>query len=117
MDQVNVFGGCASPTIFIVVNALVTWAAKHERSIDDLIYVDDSFGIEEEGQTAWYAPYKQELSQQQAQLLELWDELGILHKKAKQVSSECLMILGIVVNVNNLTFTLTHKAREQLEKS
>ena len=63
---------------------------------------------------AWYAPYEQEFPRQQAQLLELWDEIGIPHKKAKQVFGECLTILGIVVNVDNLTFTLTHEAREQL---
>ena len=44
VDCANVFGGSASPAIFIAVNALIAWATKHERSIDDLIYVDDSFG-------------------------------------------------------------------------
>ena len=114
VDRANIFGGSASPAIFIAVNALIAWAAKHERSIDDLIYVDDSFGVKEEGQMAWYAPYEQEFPCQQAQLLELWDEIGIPHKKAKQVFGECLTILGIVVNVDNLTFTLTHEACEQL---
>ena len=116
MDRTNIFGGSASPAIFIAVNALIAWAAKHKRSINNLIYVDDSFGVEEEGQMAWYAPYEQEFSCQQAQLLELWDEIGIPHKKAKQVFGECLMILGIVVNVNNLTFTLTREAHEQLRE-
>jgi hypothetical protein len=116
VDRVNVFGGSASPAIFIAVNALVAWVAKNERAIDDLIYVDDSFGIEEEGKTAWYAPYAQDLPCQQAHLLELWDELGIPHKKAKQVCGERLTILGIVVDVNNLMFTLTPEAREQLSE-
>ena len=48
IDRVNQFGGCASPAIFIAVNALVAWVAKHERLVEDLIYVDDLFGVEDE---------------------------------------------------------------------
>ena len=46
VDRVNQFGGSALPAIFIAVNALVVWVARHEQSVDDLIYVDDSFGVE-----------------------------------------------------------------------
>jgi hypothetical protein len=116
IDRVNVFGGSASPAIFISVHALVAWIAKHERLIDDLIYVDDLFGVEEEGQNVWYEPYKQHLPRQQARLLELWDELGIPHKQAKKIHGGCLPILGIEVDVNKLTLLLTKEAREQLEK-
>jgi hypothetical protein len=116
VDRVNVFGGSASPAIFIAVNALVAWVAKHERSIDDLIYVDDSFGVEVKDQTSWYAPYEQNLPSQQARLLELWDELGIPHKREKQIHGERITILGIEVNVNEMTFMLTQEAREQLKR-
>ena len=60
VDRVNEFGGSASPAIFISLNSLLAWAAKYERSVDDLIYVDDSFGIEEEKNMALYAPYGEE---------------------------------------------------------
>ena len=46
IDRVNQFGGSASPAIFISVNSLLAWVAKYGREIDDLFYVDDSFGIE-----------------------------------------------------------------------
>ena len=70
VDRVNQFGGCASPAIFIAVNTLVAWVAKHMRSVEDLIYVNDSFGIKDEGEVLWYAPYECELPRQQAKLLE-----------------------------------------------
>jgi hypothetical protein len=56
VDRVNVFGGSASPAIFISVNSLTAWIAVFELSIEDLIYVD-SFGVEEEGELTHYAPY------------------------------------------------------------
>ena len=116
VDRVNVFGGCASPAIFIAVNALIAWVARHEMSVDDLIYVDDSFGIERESEKTWYAPYEQDLPSQQARLLELWDEVGIPHKREKQVHGEQITILGIEVDVNEMTFLLTDEAQEQLER-
>lgn len=116
VDRVNVFGGSASPAIFISLNALIAWAAKHGRAVDDLIYVDDSFGVEEEDQMAWYEPYQMMLPRQQVQLLELWDELGIPHRREKQLHGKYLTVLGIEVDANKMTFTLTREAREQLEK-
>ena len=107
-------GGSASPAIFIAVNALIAWAARHEKSVDNLIYVDDSFGVEEENNKEWYTPYQRELPQQQVQLLKLWDEVGIPHKSVKQVHGKHLTILGIEVDVDEMTFTLTQEAREQL---
>ena len=53
---------------------------KYEHSVDDLIYVDDSFGIEEEKHMVLYAPYGEESPRQQATLLEMWDEVGIPHR-------------------------------------
>jgi hypothetical protein len=48
VDRVNVFGGSGSGPIFILVNLLVAWIAKVVKEIEDLIYVDDSFGVDEE---------------------------------------------------------------------
>ena len=115
VDRVNQFGGCASPAIFIALNSLVAWIAKHERSVDDLIYVDDSFGVEDEDESMWYAPYECELPKQQARLLELWDELGIPHKREKQLHGRKITILRIDVDVEEMSFTLTEEAQKQLE--
>ena len=93
---------------------LVAWIADEERMIEDLIYVDDSFGVEEEKKMVKYEPYEAYYPLQQARLLELWDELGIPHKKKKQVYGETLTVLGIDVDVNNLSFTLPQEARARL---
>ena len=114
VDRVNVFGGSGSGPIFISVNSLVAWVAKHEREVDDLVYVDDSFGVEESGKESFYPPYGEAFPTQQAKLLELWDKLGIPHKHKKQVNGTSLLILGILVDMEKLTFTLPEEARERL---
>ena len=83
--------------------------------MDDFIYVDDSFGVENEDAWMWYALYECELLKQQARLLELWDELGIPHKREKQIHGKRLTILGINVDVEEMSFTLTEEAQKQFE--
>jgi len=85
IDRVNVFGGSASGAIFISLNALMVWVAKYWELIECLIYMDDSFGVDEEGVVEWYEPYDESYPVQQAQLLKLWDKVGIPYKKKKQV--------------------------------
>lgn len=115
VDRVNMFGGSYSQAIFTSVNALVAWVAKVERAIEALVYVDDSFGIDEEGNLVWYGPYGKYYPEQQTRLLQLWDKIGIPHKETKQVFGSQLTILGIEVNTIDLTFTLTQESKEQLE--
>jgi hypothetical protein len=116
VDRVNVFGGSGSGPIFISVNSLVAWIAKYVREIEDLIYVDDSFGVEVEGETELYLPYEEQYPRQQTRLLILWDELGIPHKQRKQLYGRQLAILGIEVDAENLTFTLPTEAKDRLSK-
>jgi hypothetical protein len=116
VDRVNVFGGSGSGPIFISVNALVAWVAEHEREVVDLVYVDDSFGVEVVGRTTYYPPYNESLPTQQTKLLELWDQIGIPHKPKKQISGTRLTILGILVDMEQLTFTLPEEARDRLLK-
>ena len=80
-----------------MLNVLLVWAAKYEKSIEILIYVDDSFGVEEEGWLMEYKPYGEEFTVQQVELLKIWDEVGVLHKRKRQVFGDCLTILGIMV--------------------
>jgi hypothetical protein len=114
VDRVNVFGGSPSGSIFIAVNSLLAWIARFKRQIESLVYVDDSFGVEEAGEMTQYAPYEQDYPSQQACLLEFWDEVGIPHKRKKQLFGPRLAILGIDVDVDNLTFTLSEESRARL---
>ena len=44
----------------------------------------------------------------------LWDELGILHKPHKQINGSPLPIIGISVDVNELSLALPIDAKEAL---
>jgi len=79
-----------------------------------LNYVDDSSGCGLEEDMAYYAPYEKYYSRDQAKLLELWDELGIPHKEKKQIFGLPLVIIGICMDVNELSFKLSEEAKEKL---
>lgn len=57
VDRLDMFGGSESRPIFILVNSFAGWVAMVEREIDDLKYINDLFGVEEEGNRALYYPY------------------------------------------------------------
>jgi hypothetical protein len=116
VDRVNVFGGSSSGPIFISVNSLVAWIARFVRLIESLVYVDDSFGVEESGQMKYYAPYDRWFPTQQTCLLELWDEVGFPHKLRKQIFGSELEVLGIDVDANLLTFSLSKESKDRLSK-
>jgi hypothetical protein len=117
LDRNNCFGGRGSAGIYISFDGLVTWIAKNVRVIPDIwTYMDDSFGIDEEGNVVWYDHYQKYLPQNQAKLLSLWDDLGIPHERHKQLSGRRLTIIGIEVNANSLTFTLPAQALHDLLK-
>jgi len=115
VDRNNCFGGRGSPGIYISFNGLVTWIARKVELIEDLwTYMDDSFGIDEEGNVVWYHQYEKYMPTNQVKLLSLWDELGIPHQPHKQLFGPTLTIIGIYVNPNSLTFTLPKQALDEL---
>jgi hypothetical protein len=116
VDRVNVFGGSSSGPIFISVNSLAAWVARFERLIESLVYVDDSFGVEESGKMKFYAPYGQWFPAQQACLLELWDEIGFPHQLKKQIFGSILAVLGIEVDADLLTFSLPKESKDRLSE-
>jgi hypothetical protein len=76
--------------------------------------MDDSFGIDEEGNDMWYPKYQKHMPTNQARLLFLWDKLGIPHEPHKQLFMEKLTIIGIEVNANSLSFMLPKHALDDL---
>ena len=62
----------------------------------------------------YYEPYQCSFSAGQTALLKLWDELGIPHKKKKQVFGSKLTIIGINVDANKLVLTLPPENRKEL---
>jgi len=93
----------------------VTWIAKNICLILNLwTYMDNSFGINEEGNVVWYQKYERYIPESQVKLLSLWDELGIPHELHKQLFRVTPTIIGIEVNANSLTFTLPKQALDDL---
>jgi hypothetical protein len=115
VDRNLAFGSSGSPGIFISFNSLVAWIAKYIKLIKFIFgYVDDSSGSNKKGETTWYAPYGKDLPTDQCRFLLLWDELGIPHKEKKQVHGLPLTIIGIDVNANLMTLSLSQEARDHL---
>jgi hypothetical protein len=115
IDRACCFGSSASFAIFAALNSLIAWIAKNRRGINPLItYVDDSSGAAPATETTFYEPYGTDIPTPQASLLALWDELRVPHKPSKQVHGETLTVIGILVDPNNLTFSLPDIARQRL---
>ena len=115
VNRCNTFGGCSSGALFIAFNSLVAWIAKRKKGIRYLgNYVDDSWGCGLEGDYAFYSLYQKAFPRDQVILLSLWDELGIPHHEPKQIHGPEIPIIGINVDVNELTFTLTAGAKDKL---
>jgi hypothetical protein len=117
VDRCNAFGGCGAGGLFISVNSLVAWIAKEIKRLKYLgNYVDDSSGCGKAKEVLFYEPYGGFYPRDQVLLLRLWDELGIPHKRHKQIFGSSLPIIGICVDVNELSFTLSDDAKETLVK-
>lgn len=89
--------------------ALVLWIAVYVRGIEGLLaYMDDNFGLDENSQLQWYAPYQTWFPSKQVALLQLWDELGIPHRFEKQLYGEQLTIIGFWVDPVRMIISLPH---------
>nr|AAZ14941.1 putative retroelement protein [Coprinellus disseminatus] len=107
LNHCIVFGGRASQYMFIAFMSMVSWIAVHIRGIRFLCsFSDDHFGVALKRDTTWYEPFAALLPTPQVKLLTLWDDLGIPHKRKKQLSGSPLVIIGILVDVDLFTLTL-----------
>ncbi|KAF6753313.1 hypothetical protein DFP72DRAFT_1171100 [Ephemerocybe angulata] len=115
VNRCNVFGGTASQILFIAFMALVNWIAVCVFAISAISeYSDDHFGVALEDDVEWYEPYQKTLPAPQAQLLRVWDRLGVPHKESKQISGNPLTIIGISVDTTTMTLSLPDDAKSDL---
>jgi hypothetical protein len=115
VDRNAAFGSSASPAFFISFNSLVSWIAKKKRGIHHLAtYVDDSSGFDLEDDFLLYKPYNTSFPRHQTLLLELWDELSIPHKFKKQIFGAIIPVIGIEVDPNAMTFSLSADKRSDI---
>jgi hypothetical protein len=115
VDRCNTFGSRASGWVWASFISLVLWIAIKIKNIDDILgYVDDDFSWDFAENIRYYLPYEKYLPDKQARYLELWDELGIPHDKAKQVFGSPLTIIGFDVDPNGVGVSLPASRRSEL---
>lgn len=115
VDNNNNFGDRGAGRLWVTFFSLVLWIAIFVKFIVDLFaYVDDAFSWEFASHVTFYAPYNKLLPTKQAQLLSLFDEIGVPHEERKQVFGSPLQIIGFDVDPNNLTITMSRAARDEL---
>jgi len=115
VDRNITFGNSSSAAIFISFNSLVAWIAKNICGIRHLTtYMDDSSGFGPQDDLLLYAPYSSSFPRDQTLLLQLWDDLSILHKPKKQVFGSSIPVIGIDIDPNCMTLSLSAQKRVDL---
>src|SRR5258707_2435983 len=115
VDCCAVFGNRASGHLWCLFFGLVCWIAIHECGVDGLLhYVDDAFNISFSDELSFYAPYGHLMPADQTHFLLLLDEIGVLHEDKKQLYGEPLEVIGLVVDVHNVSISMSHEAKQGL---
>ncbi|KIY47447.1 hypothetical protein FISHEDRAFT_74644 [Fistulina hepatica ATCC 64428] len=115
VDFDNDFGGGGSGRIWSVFFVLVLWIATYVKFILDLFaYVDDTFSWDFADNLAWYEPYQEWYPKKQVTLLRLWDRIGIPHEKKKQEWGFAVIVIGLLVNTNDMSVMMPDQSRLEL---
>ncbi len=97
---------------------LVCWVRIHEQGIEGLLhYVDDAFNVSFNDELTFYHPYQHLMPADQTRFLLLLDKIGLLHEDKKQFHGMTLEIIRLVVNLNDLTISMSREAKLKLIKS
>jgi hypothetical protein len=87
------------------------------RGVKELnTYVDDSFSWDRELNMVEYTPFQRLMPVNQQKFLMLLDDLCVPHKPRKQIHRPVLEIIGLLIDANNLTITLTPEKKRALLK-
>jgi hypothetical protein len=115
VDNNNNFGDRGAGRLWVTFFSLVLWIAIFVKHIHDLFaYVDDAYSWEFADRVTFYSPYQKFLPTKQAQLLSLFDDLGVPHEERKQVFGSPLQIIGFEVDPSSMTITMPLAARDEL---
>ena len=115
VDHCNNFGNRGSQKIWQMFMSLVMWILVFKRGLTCLkCYTDDVFSFSPAGNLAFYAPYNCYMPSEQVMILQLWDEIGLLHENSKQISGPVILCIGFEVDPNIMTVTMIPAKRESL---
>ncbi len=91
------------------------WAGIHEWGIEGLLhYVDDAFNISFNDELTFYTPYKHRIPSDQARFLSLLDHIGVPHEDKKQLHGVTLEIIGLVVDLHDMSISMSSEAKSKL---
>ena len=111
IDNNNNFGNQGAGCLWVTFFGLVLWIAAVIMQVSDLFaYVDDAFSWESADRLQFYTPYGKLFPTKQAQLLALFDDVGVPHEEHKQVFGSPLQIIGFNVDPNSMTITMPSTA-------
>jgi hypothetical protein len=114
-DRCNIWGHRPAGAAWCLFMAFILWIAQDLGLIEDpLAFVDDAFGVESDANLVLYEPYNRSMPSEQANLLRLWDRLGLPHKDAKQQHSYSLMVISFVFDPNTLTVKIPDESKAAL---
>ncbi len=110
-----VFGNCASGCLWCLFFGLVCWIGAQEFGIKELLhYVDDTFNVSFSESLTYDKPYNQQMPSDQAHFLQLLDEIGVPHEDTKQQFGRLLDIIGLTVDLQELSITMPKESKSEL---
>jgi len=109
------FGTQTAPQIWCTFFGLVMWIVIHVYLLPDLMhYMDNAWSYEMDPTLAFYEPYDSWFPQKQLKLLQLYNNLGLPHVRKKQLFGCLLKIIGLVINLVNMTITMSDQSHQDL---
>ena len=91
------------------------WVGIHKVGIHGLLhYVDDAFNVSFNDHLTKYKPYNQWLPHDQSHFLSLLDEINLPHEDKKQVFGRQLEIIGLLVDANKLSISMSSDSKSKL---
>jgi hypothetical protein len=101
-----VFGTRSAARVWCTFMGLIAWITIHVKNIYDLLhYMDDAWSYDLDPCLHLYEPYGKPYPAKQVQLLCLWDEIALPHKKSKQVFGKTLHIIRLDVNPSAMSIS------------
>ena len=106
INQCNNFQNCRSQRIWQSFMSLIMWILVFKRGLKHLkCYTDDVFLFSTTSNLTLYAPYHHWMPTEQANVLLLWDKIGLPHKNSKKISGPIIPCNGFDVNPNKMMVT------------
>ncbi len=106
VNHCAIFRNCASGHLWCLFFGLMCWIAIHECGV--------TFNVSFSDELSFYTPYGHLMPADQTCFLLLLDEIGVPHEDKKQLYGESLEVIGLIVDVCDMSISMSHKAKQSL---